>query len=182
MIIIQATSQHVPVIARMAKETYVENYSQYYTGEKLEKLEAHVATYHTHEQIQADLDGGEQVFFVCEDADREGLNPLGFCQVRRKTPRQVLPELSAEYPEPCWEIRRCYVLRGNQGKNAGSLLMQAALSKVKEAGAKTMWLFVLKDNVNAQRFYQKFGLENVGHSFFYYAGTTSLFVKQVQAE
>ncbi|KAJ3249297.1 hypothetical protein HDU77_007797 [Chytriomyces hyalinus] len=179
MIVIQATSRHVPVLAKMATETYVENFGRYYTPEK---LEAHVTKNYTHEQIQADLDSGEQVYFLCDDADPEGLNPIGFCQTRRTTPRQVLPELSVEFPGPCWEIRRCYVLSGNQGKNAGSLLLEAVLSRVKEAGAKTVWLFVLNDNVNAQRFYQKFGFENTGHSFFYYAGTTRLFVKPLQTE
>ncbi|KAI8821910.1 acyl-CoA N-acyltransferase [Chytriomyces cf. hyalinus JEL632] len=176
MIVIQATSQHVPVIAKMAAETFVENFGQYFTPEN---LEAHVAKSYTHEQIQADLDNGEQVYFLCNDADVEGLNPLGFCQTRRKDPRQVSPELSVEYPQPSWEIRRCYVLRSSQGKNAGSLLLEGVLSRVKEAGAKTVWLFVLDENVKAQRFYEKFGLANTGHSFTYMAGPHNLLVKQL---
>ncbi|TPX40541.1 hypothetical protein CcCBS67573_g10619 [Chytriomyces confervae] len=176
MIVIQATSQHVPAIAKMAAETFVENFGQYFTPEKLEAI---VAKSYSHEQIQADLDSGEQVHFLCNDADPEGLNPLGFCQIRCKDPRQASPELSVEYPGPCWEIRRCYVLRGSQGKNAGSLLLEAVLSRVKEAGARTVWLLVLNENVKAQRFYEKFGLANTGHSFFYMAGPHSLLVKQL---
>ncbi|KAJ3380165.1 hypothetical protein HDU80_002208 [Chytriomyces hyalinus] len=179
MIIVQATSQHVPALAKMAKETYVENFAHYYTAEK---LEAHVAKQYTHQQILADLDNGDQVHLLCNDTDPGALNPIGFCQIRCRTPSQVSPELSVEYPGPCWEVRRCNVLRGNQGKNAGSLLFEAVLSKMKEAGARTVWLLVLDENVKAQRFYEKFGLVNTGYSFFYNAGPSSLFVKPLQAE
>ncbi|KAJ3228508.1 hypothetical protein HDU81_006136 [Chytriomyces hyalinus] len=175
MKVIQATSQHVPVIAKIAQETFVENFGHYYTAEN---LEAHVIKNYSHAQIQADLQSGERVYFLCNDTDPDALNPIGFCQTRCKTPRQVISELSVEYPEPCWEIRRCYVLRGNQGKNAGSILLETVVSKVKEAGAKTVYLFVLNENVNAQRFYQRLGFENTGlPSFFYMAGQTSLLVK-----
>ncbi|KAJ3222199.1 hypothetical protein HDU78_011839 [Chytriomyces hyalinus] len=163
----------------MAKETYVENFAHYYTAEK---LEAHVAKQYTHQQIQADLDNGDQVYLLCNDTDPGALNPIGFCQTRCNTPSQVSPELSVEYPAPCWEVRRCYVLRGHQGKNAGSLLFEAVLSKMKEAGARTVWLLVLDENVKAQRFYEKFGLVNTGHSFFYNAGPSSLFMKPLQTE
>ncbi|KAJ3230743.1 hypothetical protein HDU81_004284 [Chytriomyces hyalinus] len=165
MIVIHATSQHVPALAKMAKDTYVENFAHYYTAEK---LEAHVAKQYTHEQIKADLDNGDQAYFLCDDADPE---------IRCKTPSQVSPEFSVEYPGPCWEVRRCYVLSGNQGKNAGSFLFEAVLSKMKEAGAATVWLLVLNENIKAQRFYEKFGLVNTGLSFFYNAGPTSLYVR-----
>ncbi|KAJ3228509.1 hypothetical protein HDU81_006137 [Chytriomyces hyalinus] len=129
------TSQYVPVIARMAQETFVENSGRYYT--------------------QKNLDSGERVYFLCNDTDPDALNPIGFCQTRRKTPRQVIPELSVEYPEPCWEIRRCYVLKGNQGKNAGSFMLETVVSKVKEAGAKTVYLFVLNENVRRAKVLSK---------------------------
>lgn len=55
------------------------------------------------------------------------------------------------------EIASFYTLPGEQGKGYGSLLMIEALRRLREAGHQNAFVFVLRENENAQHFYARHG-------------------------
>lgn len=70
-------------------------------------------------------------------------------------------------PEPdSLELKRIYTLPGWQSAGLGRRLMEAAIDEARTRGAKTLYLCVYTINVNAQRFYARFGFEKVGQQQF----------------
>lgn len=57
----------------------------------------------------------------------------------------------------CAEIVAVYALQEYWGKGVGKVMMQTALEAIKEQGFKNTSLWVLKANLRARRFYEKFG-------------------------
>lgn len=64
--------------------------------------------------------------------------------------------------DPVLEISKMYVLPGHHGTGVANALMQAALDRARGSGYAGIWLGVNQENLRAQRFYAKFGLEQVG--------------------
>jgi GNAT superfamily N-acetyltransferase len=59
----------------------------------------------------------------------------------------------------CGEIRAIYVLPEYWGKGCGKELFQYATEKLKEEGFKKAFLWVLKDNARARKFYGKMHMQ-----------------------
>lgn len=64
--------------------------------------------------------------------------------------------------EPVLEISKMYVLPGHHGAGVSTALMRAALERAQGADYAGVWLGVNQQNVRAQRFYAKYGFEQVG--------------------
>ncbi|MDQ3220808.1 MAG: GNAT family N-acetyltransferase [Acidobacteriota bacterium] len=60
------------------------------------------------------------------------------------------------------ELKRIYVLERVYGKGVGSKLLEYCLSLAKDRGFESLWLQVWEQNPRAQRFYEKYGFEEVG--------------------
>jgi GNAT superfamily N-acetyltransferase len=67
---------------------------------------------------------------------------------------------------PAIELSKLYVLPESHGGGASGALMDAALARVAEVGAKSMWLGVNQKNQRAQRFYAKHGFAITGTKTF----------------
>ncbi|MFI5716923.1 GNAT family N-acetyltransferase [Nocardia sp. NPDC051750] len=68
--------------------------------------------------------------------------------------------------DPVLEISKMYVLPGHHGAGVSSALMQAALERARGAGYAGIWLGVNQQNLRAQRFYAKYGFQQVGTKTF----------------
>lgn len=55
------------------------------------------------------------------------------------------------------EIISIYLLPDHMGKGYGKVLLQASISELKKSGYKNIFLWVLKDNMRARSFYERFG-------------------------
>ncbi|KAI9346943.1 acyl-CoA N-acyltransferase, partial [Obelidium mucronatum] len=165
MIIIQATPGHWSVLSALAKQTFTDTFGHLYAPED---LEAHLSTKYTEAVLTLEIQT-ELVYLVCQDDDTEGTSPFGFCQLKPDSRNDLMPDIS-EYPDPCWEIHRFYLKKEMQGVRAGSTLMNFAMGKLKEAGAKSIWLSVWSENFKAQRFYEKFGICHSGKTMTYMVG------------
>jgi ribosomal protein S18 acetylase RimI-like enzyme len=55
------------------------------------------------------------------------------------------------------EISAIYLLENYSGKGYGKLLLNWGLDRIKELGYKNVFLWVLKENLNAIRFYERLG-------------------------
>lgn len=67
---------------------------------------------------------------------------------------------------PTVEISKLYVLPGHHGSGVATPLIEAALDRAREDGAKGVWLGVNQENVRAQRFYAKHGFERIATKTF----------------
>ena len=64
------------------------------------------------------------------------------------------------------EVERIYVVKEEQGKGYGKLLIQKAIAVAQAKGKNKLWLAVWEKNPNAIRFYKKMGFEVYGTHIF----------------
>ena len=70
-------------------------------------------------------------------------------------------------PEAHGEIERIYVLRSQQGRGLGRLLMERALAHLGERyGDAPQWIGVWSENLRAQSLYRAYGFEKAGEYIF----------------
>jgi diamine N-acetyltransferase len=60
------------------------------------------------------------------------------------------------------EIQRIYIIEPMKGKKIGKALIEKCFEIGREKGYETIWLGVWDKNVEAQKFYKKIGMENIG--------------------
>lgn len=60
------------------------------------------------------------------------------------------------------ELKRLYLLAGEQNGGIGGRLFDAALRWLERDGPRTLWISVWSENLGAQRFYARHGFEFVG--------------------
>ncbi|HEY0505242.1 MAG TPA: GNAT family N-acetyltransferase [Lysobacter sp.] len=60
------------------------------------------------------------------------------------------------------ELKRLYVLRGQQNGGWGGRLFAQAMAWLLRDGPRTLWIGVWSENVGAQRFYERHGFSRVG--------------------
>ena len=71
------------------------------------------------------------------------------------------PPRQAEDKNP-GELRSIYVLPEYWGSGAGAMLLQGAQDVLRDAGYAGVYLWVLRDNSRARRFYNKMGMMDTG--------------------
>lgn len=67
---------------------------------------------------------------------------------------------------PAVELSKMYVLPDRHGAGVSTALMDAAVTKAADAGARCVWLGVNQNNQRAQRFYGKHGFSVAGAKTF----------------
>ncbi|WP_349727747.1 GNAT family N-acetyltransferase [Peribacillus frigoritolerans] len=102
------------------------------------------------------LTNGESVVFMAYD---EG-NPIGFVQ--------LYPSFSSVSMMRSWVLNDLFVKESARKKGFGEELLNAAIMFAREAGAKGVSLETGKDNVNAQRLYEKIGFVRETNHFYYF--------------
>lgn len=64
------------------------------------------------------------------------------------------------------ELKRLYILKDAHNGGWGTRLFQAALDWLLRDGPRTLWVGVWSENFGAQRFYARYGFEQVGDYLF----------------
>ncbi|MFF2857057.1 MULTISPECIES: GNAT family N-acetyltransferase [unclassified Peribacillus] len=108
------------------------------------------------EFLRERLTNGESVIFMSYD---EG-NPIGFVQ--------LYPSFSSVSMMRSWVLNDLFVKESARKKGFGEELLNAAITFAREAGAKGVSLETGKDNVNAQRLYEKTGFVRETNHFYYF--------------
>ncbi|MEU4313722.1 GNAT family N-acetyltransferase [Nocardia sp. NPDC024068] len=119
------------------------------------------------EVFLADVLSGERFGEYLSDPSRTVLKAVedgeivGYAILHGDTPAE--PEIAAAVAlDPVLEISKMYVLPGHHGTGVANALMHAALERAQGADYAGIWLGVNQENLRAQAFYAKFGLEKVG--------------------
>jgi diamine N-acetyltransferase len=76
------------------------------------------------------------------------------------------PDLPIEITAPAIEIKQFYVLNSWHGTGVANQLMDWAIEEARTRGAQELYLSVFTENERAQRFYARFGFEEVGRQKF----------------
>lgn len=96
------------------------------------------------------------VYMACD-----GNNPLGFVQ--------LYPSFSSVSMIRSWVLNDLFVKEPFRGKGVGEKLINKAIEFSKGTGAKGVLLETGKQNVNAQRLYEKLGFVRESNYFYYFS-------------
>jgi ribosomal protein S18 acetylase RimI-like enzyme len=108
------------------------------------------------EFLRERLANGESVVFMAFD---EGI-PIGFVQ--------LYPSFSSVSMMRSWVLNDLFVKESARKKGFGEGLLNAAIAFARETGAKGVSLETGKENVNAQKLYEKIGFARESNHFYYY--------------
>ena len=76
------------------------------------------------------------------------------------------PDVPVPITAPSIEIKQFYVLSGWHGTGVAGQLMDWAVDEARRRGAEHLYLSVFTNNARAQRFYSRFGFQEVGRQTF----------------
>lgn len=146
-----ATLADAAAIAGLARETFTETFGHLYSAENL----AAFLTSHTPAdwaRVLAEPDVAVRVIEV--DGALVGYARVG------------PPTLPIEPRGRAVELRQFYLLRPWHGGGHAQTLMDWVIATARASGADELFLSVFVDNVRAQRFYARYGFEDVGRYAF----------------
>ena len=101
------------------------------------------------------LTNKESVIFIAFDDN----NPIGFVQ--------LYPSFSSVSMNRTWVLNDLYVKKTVRGKGLGEQLLKKAINFAESTGAKGVSLETGKENLTAQRLYEKMGFERESHYFYF---------------
>ncbi|MGM9957523.1 MAG: GNAT family N-acetyltransferase [Peribacillus sp.] len=99
----------------------------------------------------------ESVVFIALDED----DSLGFVQ--------LYPSFSSISMQRSWILNDLFVKESARRKGVGEKLLQAAITFAEETGANGVSLETGKENVNAQRLYERFGFVKESNYFYHFS-------------
>ena len=134
-------------LAELGARTFTETFGHLYTAENL----AAFLNKHSEEKWRSEL--ADPAVAVCiGEVDGQAV------AYAKLTP----PGLPFEPQGPAIELKQFYVLQEWHGRGAAQQLMAWVLDEARRRGAEDLYLSVFVDNQRAQRFYARYGFEEVG--------------------
>lgn len=144
-----ATAADIPALARLAIDSFVGKFGDMYTPED---LAAFLAESYSHSTIAAELANPDRLYQL---AERDG-KLLAYCKLG----------LSCSFPKfsrgrNVLELKQLYALAEATGMGIGGALMDWAMAEFVTRGADEVQISVFSGNLDAQRFYRRYGFEKV---------------------
>ena len=144
-----ATTADIPALSRLATDSFVAKFGHMY---RPEDLSAFLSESYAEPAIAAELANPDRLYRL---AERDGAL-LAYCKLG----------LSCSFPEfargsNVLELKQLYALAQATGMGVGGALMDWAMSEFAAREADEVQISVFSGNVDAQRFYQRYGFEKV---------------------
>jgi ribosomal protein S18 acetylase RimI-like enzyme len=136
------------LLSTLFKTVYIETYG---TEGVTQEFVSFMEQQFSKQKISNDIESKNHDLLVAYFND----NPVGVIQVEYN---RLCPVNNFTSPE----INKLYVLRNFYGKGVGQNLMVLAEKEIINKGYNQVWLWVLKSNQRANRFYQKQGFKQIG--------------------
>ena len=154
------TLTDVPVLAAMARQTFYDTFAGTCTkADMLEFLEE----YYNEAQVTKEVNNENDFYFF---AELESM-PVGYIRFMEDyTSFPFMKQWKA------MELKRIYVLKKYHGKGIAQKLMDFIIGFSQQAAYKVIWLGVWENNIRAQKFYEKYGFVNSGHTHDFPIGST----------
>jgi diamine N-acetyltransferase len=146
-----ATPSDAAAVAELARVSFTETFGHLYTPENL----AAFLTSHTPKdwsRILADPDTAVRV------AETDGAL-VGYARIGP-------PTLPITPVGPAVELRQFYLLKPWHGGGHAQAMMAWVIATARERGAAELFLSVFVENIRAQRFYARYGFEDIGRYTF----------------
>ena len=150
----------VPVLAKMARQTFYDTFTGTCTEEDMQGF---LDAYFNEQRLSTEISNPENRYFF---AEVDGA-PAGYLQFMEDY--SGFPEMKK------WkalELKRIYVPVEFQGKGIAQALMEFILDYAAENKYEVVWLGVWEHNLRAQKFYNKYGFVNSGHTHDFPIGNT----------
>lgn len=141
-------------LSLLAIETFCDTFAHLYTPDDLKSfLESNYT-----EQLQlTELERTDYKTLLLVHKE----NFVGFCTIRFGNREEQITG-----PDPVAEIWRFYMSQSYIGKGAAQLLMDQVMEVLQECKTSVVWLGVWENNPRAQKFYKKYGFQEVGYHDF----------------
>lgn len=147
------TISDVPILRGIARDTFIETFSE---ANKAEDMERYLTENFSEEQLARELSNPDSFFYVAE-VNGHVVGYLKLNTARAQTEPQAANAL---------EIERIYVLGSYHGGGVGQALYHHAMSVAEDRKASYVWLGVWEHNHRALRFYEKNGFIAFGTHIF----------------
>lgn len=136
--IFTATQTDIPVIQKIAHETWWPTYSAIVSAEQLTYM---LDLIYSTEALKKVMDDGSQTFIL----------------LKAENAIQAFASYGVNQTEPLiYKLHKLYILPNNQGKGYGRALIEEVKSRISKAGVRTLDLNVNRFNT-AKNFYERLG-------------------------
>ena len=149
LVVRRAGPPDAAVLSRLGARTFVETFGHLYGAPD---LQAFLDASHSEAAYARALQDPQAALWI---AERSGA-AIGYAQAGPCR----LPHPDAGAGDG--ELKRLYVLAGEQNGGVGRQLFDAALQWLERDGPRTLWISVWSENVGAQRFYARQGFAFAG--------------------
>ena len=153
-IIRRATAEDAPALAELGATTFIESFGQLYVPRD---LQAFIEESHSVAAYAKALANPDYALWIAERQGEDGtLRAIGYAQAGPCG----LPHEDVKPGDG--ELKRLYLLKGEQNGGGGRALFEQALAWLERDGPRALWISVWSENLGAQRFYGRHGFEFAG--------------------
>ena len=156
----RATLADAKIVSAISEQTFYDTFKDTCTGEDMQSF---LSSYFNLKQVQAELKNENDFYFLAETGDKVA----GYLRFMEDYSNFAFIKLWKAL-----ELKRIYVTKEFQGKGIAQELMQYTLDFAKQHDYQVVWLGVWENNIRAQKFYEKYGFENSGHTHDFPIGDT----------
>ena len=154
------TADDVTLLSIMAKQTFYDTFTGTCTEEDMQSF---LEEYFNKKRLGTEVSNADNFYFF---AEAEGA-PVAYLQFMEDYNNFPLMKKWRAL-----ELKRIYVLTAYHGKGIAQKLMDFILDLAKEKKYEVVWLGVWEHNTRAQKFYEKYGFINSGHTHDFPIGNT----------
>ncbi len=156
----RATLADAPQLADIARRTFFDTF----TGTCTEAdMASFLEAYYNLDQVKAELSNEQDMYFLAES----GGQLVGYLRFMEDyTSLPMMKQWKA------LELKRIYVDKPFHGKGVAPVLIDLVFNYAAEHQYEVLWLGVWEHNKKAQRFYEKYGFVNSGHTHYFPIGNT----------
>jgi len=154
------TLEDAEELSKIAKNTFYDTF----TGTCTETdMEQYLEQYYNLGQTKIELSDENDLFFFAEVDGK----PAGYIRFM-----EDYEGLTLIKQWKALELKRLYILKEYHGQGVAQALMDFYLDHAIKNKYEVVWLGVWEFNLRAQKFYEKYGFKNTGHTHFFPIGDT----------
>lgn len=148
------------LLSAISSQTFYDTFAGTCTEQDMQSF---LEEYFNVKQVQAELSNEDDYYYLAELAGEA----VGYMRIMEDYSN--LP-LMKEWK--ALELKRIYVSKEFHGKNVAQQLMNFVIQFATENKYEVIWLGVWEHNLRAQKFYEKYGFVNSGHTHDFPIGST----------